>query len=223
MSPVFLYLALALLGCSSGGDSEPEGAPAEDPENPLPTLELGPTKSRPTPAPASGGRPQSGPPPAIHEDMCDDLPDGGPVKGPGCITADIKCGDTIVGHTTGGSQSFDTKFYEKKFCTPALTDHSGGDERVYRLQMPDGEWTADVRLETPCADLDLAAMVFDGAEDCPTITDNVPRCEMWPKGRHKPEHVRLVSQRKTTWLVVVEGKDEQEGAFALHVTCENHL
>ena len=128
-----------------------------------------------------------------------------------------------MGHTKGGTRHFDTRFYEKKFCTPATTDHDSGDERVYRLTMPDGDWTANVHLETPCADLDLAAMVFDDAEDCPTITDHVPRCEMWPQRRGKPESVRLVSQKETTWLIVIEGKGMEEGAFALHVECENHL
>ena len=220
MTTWMLYLALGLLGCSGGDDEELNEAPAEDPENPLPDLELGPTKSRPKPSQGGGG---GGGPETIQKEMCDDLDRGGKVEGPGCITADIKCGDSIVGHTKGGTKNFDTKFYEKKFCTPATTDHDSGDERVYRLQMPDGEWTANVYLETPCADLDLAAMVFDGAEDCPTIKDSVPRCEMWPQKRGKPEKVRLVSQRKTTWLVVVEGKAMDEGAFALHVECENHL
>lgn len=219
MTTWMLYLTLGLQGCSGGDEEEPMQAPAEDPENPLPDLKLGPTKSRPKPAPGGG---TTGPE-TIQKEMCDDLDRGGPVNGPGCITADIKCGDSIVGHTQGGTDNFDTKFYEKKFCTPATTDHNGGDERVYRLQMPDGDWTANVFLETPCADLDLAAMVFDGAEDCPTIQDDVPRCEMWPKRRGKPEKVRLVSQRKTTWLIVVEGKGDEEGAFALHVECENHL
>jgi len=222
MTTLFLYLTLGLLGCGGGDDEEPGGAPPEDPEHPLPELKLGPTAPRSRPSPRGGGR-QQGPESALDKDMCDDLPDGGPVSGPGCITADIQCGQTVVGHTTGGVDRFDTKFYEKKFCTPALTDHDGGDERVYRLQIPAGDWTAEVYLDTPCADLDLAAMVFDGGEDCPTLKDDVPRCEMWPKPRGKREHVRLVSQRPTTWFIVVEGKKEEEGPFALHVECENHL
>src|SRR5688500_15272763 len=64
------------------------------------------------------------PPPeaAVTSANCDDLADGGPVNGPGCITGEIKCGDTIVGHTLGGVERFDSKFYEKKFCTPRTTN-----------------------------------------------------------------------------------------------------
>lgn len=212
---------LYLLACFWGA-SEPEelpGAPAEDPDNPLPTLKLG--KNRPSArrqAPSNTTNPNA-PIPAVTKEMCDDLGDGGDVAGPDCITAEIECGDVIVGHTRGGVTHFDTPFYEKKFCTPALTDHNGGDERVYRLRMPDGKWHADVWLDTPCADLDLAAMEVDDGDTCPGMESNVPRCEMWPKPKGKPEHVRLVTQRATTWLIVVEGKDDHEGAFAIHVEC----
>jgi hypothetical protein len=218
---------LYLVGCFlwSGEEEVEQGAPAEDPSNPLPTLELGKTTSQPR-APLIRPGHNSGPEapvPAITEEMCDDLDDGGKPAGPGCITAEIACGDTVIGHTLGGTQNFDTRFYEAFFCTPALTDHSGGDERVYRLRMPEGKWTATVWMDSPCADLDMAAMEVDNDETCPTINSHVPRCEMWPKPQGDQEKVRLVSQRESTWLIVVEGVDQEEGAFALHVDCNEGL
>ena len=62
-----------------------------------------------------------------------------------------------MGHTIGGVQRFDSRFYEKQFCTPRITNHDGGNERVYTLEMPEGDWTAYVTLDSPCADLDVAA------------------------------------------------------------------
>lgn len=166
----------------------------------------------------------SPPPPewAVTSSNCQDLPDGGPVNGPGCITNQISCGETVIGHTAGGVQRFDSKFYEKKFCWPFTVDHDGGEERVYELVMPEGEWKAFVTLDTPCANLDLLAMKWDGG-DCPTMSANIPQCEANLDVKSNREVVELVHQGQATWLLVVEGRDEQEGAFALHVQCRKGL
>ncbi len=163
----------------------------------------------------------SGPPvpePGIYAGQCDDLEDGGPVNGPGCITGTIQCGETFVGHTIGGVKRFNTRFYEAAFCTPATTNHDGGDERIYRLDMPEGDYTAIVTLDSPCADLDVAAIRHDG-DDCPSPSTIIKQCEMWPNDRGTRETVRMSSQHETSWYVVVEGKDEEEGAFSITVQC----
>lgn len=167
----------------------------------------------------------SGPPPpepGITRDECDAIQDGGPMKGDDCVTDVIRCGDTVVGHTIGGVNRYNTRFYEKNFCTPSTTNHNGGDERVYRLDVPDGDHTALVTMDSPCADLDLAALkARPGA--CPREGHSLPQCEMNPKDGTQRETVRLVTQNASTWYIVVEGKDEHEGAFALHVQCWNAL
>lgn len=167
-----------------------------------------------------------GPPPpeaAVTSSNCDDIEDGGPVAGPGCVTADVKCGDVIIGHTKGGVQRFDSRFYEKKFCTPRTTNHDGGDERVYRLEMPEGEWRAFVWMDSPCADLDLFALKWTG-EDCPTMSHNLPQCEEGTLlSMQDRERVELVHQGEATWFLIVEGQGEAEGPFALHVQCREGL
>lgn len=162
------------------------------------------------------------PEPAISSAQCGDLEDGGLVSGPDCVTATIQCGDTVIGHTVGGVEKYDTRFYEKNFCTPATTNHDGGDERVYRLLMPDGDNKAFVYLDSPCADLDLAAIKANTRE-CPSERNLITQCEMWPKDGYTREKVELVSQRASTWWIVVEGKGAEEGAFALHVQCRAGL
>jgi len=163
----------------------------------------------------------SGPPvpePGIYASQCDQLEDGGTVRGPDCITNTLHCGETVVGHTLGGVKRYNTRFYEKSMCTPATTNHDGGDERVYRLRMPEGDHTAIITLDSPCADLDVAAIRWN-EETCPKAQHLIPQCEMWPKDRGSREQVRLVSQHETYWYVIVEGKDNEEGAFSLTVQC----
>ena len=157
----------------------------------------------------------------IVSSQCDDLKDGGAVNGPGCITAKLKCNETVIGHTVGGVKKFDSKFYEKKFCTPRITNHDGGDERIYRLDMPKGEWTAVVTLDSPCATLDLFAVKWNG-DKCPTMSHQIPQCEA-AVGSERRKSVRLVSQHPTSWYVAVEGLGDEEGAFSLTTQCRRGL
>jgi hypothetical protein len=210
---VLVLLAL-LQGCSYG-----LSLPSDDPA-PSGPAELGPTKQRvrkgliPSPTP---------PPPeaVLTADRCGDIQHGGRTQD-GCVTADIHCGESIIGHTLGGSNNFDTAFYRSKFCTPDTTNHDGGDERVYRLVMPEGDWHATITLDTPCADLDVAAILWNG-DGCPNNAHIINRCEMWPNDGTAREKVEIVSQRESTWLVAVEGKDAEEGAFGLSVQCYRGL
>lgn len=162
------------------------------------------------------------PEPAITSDNCDDIRDGGPVSGPDCVTASISCGETVIGHTRGGVKRFDSRFYEKNFCWPSTVDHEGGDERVYKLVMPEGEWRAYVWMDSPCADLDLIAMNWNDKQ-CPSPSAGIQRCEANIVEGVGDERVELVHQGQATWLLVVEGADDEEGAFALHVMCRKGL
>jgi hypothetical protein len=164
------------------------------------------------------------PPPeaAVTSSQCGDLDNGGRPAGPGCITSDISCGETIVGHTKGGVRRFDTEWWESNFCWPATEDHDGGEERVYRLVMPEGEWRAFVWMDSPCADLDLMAARWN-EDDCPPDGVHVTHCESNLVRGTGDERIELVHQGQATWLIVVEGKDQQEGAFGLHVQCRRGL
>jgi hypothetical protein len=190
-----------------------------DDEGPSGPLEVGKIKLRERRNILPGN--VSGPPapePGIYAGQCGELEQGGSITGPDCLSGVLHCGDTIVGHTVGGVNRFTTQFYEKKFCTPATTNHDGGDERVYRIDLPEGDRTALVTLDSPCADLDVAAVKWKG-DTCPGVSHAVNACEMWPKPKGQRETVRIVSQKASSWLIVVEGKDEEEGAFSLSVQC----
>ncbi|MCB9668561.1 MAG: hypothetical protein H6736_03200 [Alphaproteobacteria bacterium] len=180
-----------------------------------------PVKLPPLPANISDGPPIPDPP--IHRDQCADIQDGGPLGGPEpCVTSEIHCDEMIIGHTIGGVDEYDTTFYEKKFCWPKLIDHDGGDERVYKLVMPPGEWRAWATLHTPCADLDVAAIRYD-KPGCPDFNSTIHQCEMKPQSSTRSERIEMTSQTRpgqnAIWYIVVEGKNNHEGPFSLHVQC----
>ena len=163
------------------------------------------------------------PEPAIDAGSCGELTSGGPTTG-GCLSGELTCDQVLIGHTIGGVKRFDTAFYRHYHCWPDTVSHEGGDERVYRLTMPPGEWKATVTLDTPCADLDLMAFKWSGAT-CPPDGALIDQCECNRYPGKKREFVELVSQseRETTWYVVVEGAADEEGAFALQVACKKGL
>ncbi len=208
---------LALVGCDNGFT-----LPSTDPDHEGPTLPglsfkvrervyiLPGTDSRPAP-----------PEPGVDSDDCDTIKEGGSVA-TDCVTAEIHCGETVVGHTIGGVNRYDSDFYQTNFCTPALTNHDGGEERVYRLHMPEGDWVAFVTLDTPCADLDIGAIKWMG-DTCPPKNANVTQCDMFPLRGNERERLTLVTQHETDWYLVVEGINQDEGAFSVSVQCRPGL
>lgn len=158
----------------------------------------------------------------VEPDMCGEITDGGPVSADGCITDELRCGDNIIGHTVGGIDQYDTAFYEKKFCWPATVKHDEGNERVYKLKMPSGEWRAWVTLYAPCGDLNVAAIRHD-ADTCPTMEDKIKVCEMSVKKTRIADRIELTTQTPSTlepqWYIVVEGREKNDGVFSLHVQC----
>jgi hypothetical protein len=216
--------ALLLVGCGVGEwvseKTKPAPPPAEVTTQPHVIQPPQPLPSSVQPA-QSDSRPQP-PPSPIAEANCHDVVDGGDVNGPGCLTAVIKCDQTVIGNTVGGVDLYDTKWYEAHQCTPAVTNHDGGDERVYRLDVPEGDWSAFVTMYSPCADLDVAAYLWTDS-GCPPQDAPTGRCEENRVAGRQDERLTLVTQHQASWYIVVEGVDEQEGLFALTVQCRPRL
>jgi len=147
------------------------------------------------------------------------MQDGGPLADAECLTAEIHCGETIIGHSRGGVKRYNTRFYEANFCTPGTTQHDGGDERVYLLRLTEPQTRAIVYLDSPCGNLDLAALKSN-SEQCPSAGANLSQCEMNIKPGTQREKVDLWNNDPTNWWLVVEGQGNEEGAFSLTVQCE---
>jgi hypothetical protein len=169
---------------------------------------------------------RKGPPPGLTRDQCKEITDGGPVKGPGCVTDEIKCGQTIVGHTRGGVNKFSTQWYDDSTCWPATRSHKGGDERLYRFDpdangIPARFW-ANIWFDTPCErDIDFTVFRTSDRSDCPTAP--TPNCDM--SSPFKPQdrtrrNQRVLIDPGEIWYVLIEGADDKEGPFSVTFNCE---
>jgi hypothetical protein len=190
------------------------------PEGPLIASQTTKARERVTILPQDERAP---PPPVeagIYASQCGDLTDGGAVGLSNCLTAEIHCGETIVGHTVGGVQRISSRWMASSFCVPDVVAHDKGHERMYLLRTPDHDQTATITLDTPCTDLDVFAFPFPRAE-CPNGDTIVSRCEMFPEDGTAREQIEVVTQSPGDWFIVVDGKSNNEGAFSLSVQCRD--
>jgi hypothetical protein len=169
---------------------------------------------------------RKGPAPGLLASQCSGLTEGGPVAGPGCVTAPLRCGETIVGHTRGGGKNFNNVWYEESTCWPNTRNHNGGDERLYRFDpnahgIP-GRFWANFWLDTPCEQhLDLTVFRTTDKNSCPTeFTPNCDTVNPNTKANKTRRFYRAAIDPGEIWYVLIEGADDVEGAFALTMECE---
>ena len=197
--------------------------------------QTGPTSVGSKPAQTSGGAAGifrkvaggGGPDPGVSAAQCGTLSDGGPVNGPDCVTAEIKCGETVVGHTRGGVNRYNSMFYQNNTCWPSTRNHNGGDERVYMF-VPDkserfmrGETRMRVTayFDSPCADLTFTKMVGDRGV-CPK--DSAKLCDSAnPFNREAGTRniMNMTVDKGEVYYFLVEGGDDAEGAFSISLMC----
>jgi hypothetical protein len=139
-------------------------------------------------------------------------------RGKDCVTAELVCGDTIVGTTEGGLSEYDDHFYSgDSFCS-SLPDNYSGPERAYRFEMP-ANAEAVIYLDSACGgDLDLIAMRWPETDSCPNIHHSLGQCdEDDAKGDGRLE---LYSDKHArNFVLVVEGKDGIGGEFGIKIDC----
>lgn len=210
-----VFTSLLLPSCTSGEDPAPPKPDTLPPPAPDAPIAIPP----PLPSTVKPGDPE----PPITANNCEDPMTPPEVKPGSCITGRLQCGQTTISTTKGGGDWFDTRFYERSYCTPATTRHDDGFERAFVLSMPAGDNHAAFFLDTPCADLDMAVMRIMDPSVCPDTSSVNEPCDMWPKPGTSREVVELSSQGETHWLVVVEGKTAVEAPFSLTVTCREGL
>lgn len=132
-----------------------------------------------------------------------------------CLSGTLTCGQVIEGTTEGGDSAWEDEFYAKNFCFPA-GDGRSGPERVYNFKAPEYQ-DITIRLDSDCADLDVAAIAWTYDGKCPGVNHNVPECES--AGAPGGGKVRLNTFKSRDYLVVVDGKRRASGTFRLTVTC----
>ncbi len=172
-------------------------------------------------APSANSQTASGASGAAPMDEPTDLSCDSPIETPlasGCAIRPIQCGETIEANNVNQSPNFDDAFYRAKFCTPRSANYAAGREAIYNLHLP-ANMRATVKLESPCAKLDLFSIRWPHADRCPNSSTSTGECE----GSTKPgvDTIQIVAVGNDEHhLVWVDGQDGDYGNFRLSVVCE---
>lgn len=134
-----------------------------------------------------------------------------------CSIKTIACGETIQGSNRGQGMHFGDDFYRAKYCTPRAESYEASPDAVYALKVP-ANMQADIKLLSPCMDLDLFSVRWGNAKRCPTASTSTGECEGSTK--RSGDTIRIVSVgRDEDHLVWVDGKKGNIGNFELSVEC----
>ncbi len=154
----------------------------------------------------------------------DCTPGAVPVTGniDGCVSDTLTCGDSVVATTMGGNSVMDDRDYLAWFCTPFPEGEYAGAERTYNVTVPAGQ-SATFTLESPCAELDIFALRWElwmNNELCPEYGNSVIECEADDSRDGGSITVYADPTRETNYLVIIDGRQGEQEAFALDITCD---
>jgi hypothetical protein len=135
-----------------------------------------------------------------------------------CAIEEISCGSIVTARIGEGSSRFSDDFYISKHCGVYQNGYDGPDA-VYALDVPANK-RAVVFLESPCADLHLAAVKWGDSQSCPTIAHNTGPCEM--DQLSETPMVVITSIRPERNLVIVDGVAGSDGVYRLSVQCDDY-
>ena len=141
-----------------------------------------------------------------------------------CVDAVLRCGDSVLGTTRGAANRFEEDAYVSWYCFPLPDGEYAGGEVVYTFQHP-GDQDVTITLETPCAELDLAALrwaFWDSDGDCPSADSTLATdCEADDsRGDGVIELPEIPDGTPYQYLVAVEGPEPVDAVYRLTVTCE---
>jgi hypothetical protein len=139
-----------------------------------------------------------------------------------CVSDYLSCGDSVIGTTEGGNSVMDANDYVSWYCTPLPDGDYSGSERTYQITIPAGQKATFV-LESPCDDLDIFVLrweLWQSNEQCPDYGNSVIECEADDSREGGTVEVFADPSRDTNYLVMIDGPDAEQVAFALDATCE---
>jgi hypothetical protein len=139
-----------------------------------------------------------------------------------CVSAILTCGSSVVATTQGGNSVMTADDYLAWYCTPFPDGDYAGSERTYNVTVPAGR-KATFTLDSPCDDLDIFALrweLWDSNEQCPDYGNSVIECEADDSRAGGEVEVFADSTRDTNYLVMIDGPNAEQVAFALDITCE---
>lgn len=139
-----------------------------------------------------------------------------------CVSKEIECGQVLLDTTEGGTEILDAEGYQDWFCgTDVFYSDYDSPERIYNFEHP-GDGSVTISLDTPCANLDLFAVMWvSWAEDGVCLQNGsagIYSCEH-DTDNHDTAEITIWDNQVRNYFVIVDAPEPEEEPFQLTVTC----
>lgn len=211
---VWTTLAIVMLGVGCSKELLPETGDPEGTDNPD-------TDTRDPDSDSNDGDSDTN---EVDDDIVDCRADyqtaapGSGTSGGECTTDQLFCGDFVQATTVGGSTHYDTDQYEQAGIATG-SENWDAPERAYTLRQPVGQ-AMRITFWGPCDDMDVA--VCQGWECSDTAEVQQNDCSALLTRGDEGSFYRdfpAPSSGVREFEVVVDGRDDAQGNFALQVEC----
>ena len=158
---------------------------------------------------ASGGADGAGRPTTVDCDAAVEPPTGT------CPSTTLACGDSLVSSNADAETTLDGRHYSSAWACAVVGDQSyRGPEQVIEFTHP-GTGDVTVRLDSPCADLDLFVARWE--DGCLSPGNAVVECEgVVQRGGGS---VTIWNNERARYLIIVDGPADQQANFGLSLQC----
>jgi len=147
---------------------------------------------------------------------CDNVPDPPEWSSSTCIAETLSCGDTVRAVNTGGPSQLQGSEYASFWACEVVGDQSySGSEQHFFFTHP-GNGDVRVGLDSPCEDLDLFVMRWDG-NICLQPGHSVLECEGAVGSRGGT--INIWNNAAVGYVIVVDGPHGEEGPYAVTLDC----
>ncbi len=229
MFPTASVVALALLLVSCGGKADEkagggggDGSAATDDS----AASSDGTAEDPRTLDTGGSDSDSGDSPA---DICENPASVTPVDE--CVDHVLTCNRTMLHTTRAGARRFSGEDYAAWGCGEDLpTDRYRARERIYSLTHPGDGVPIELRLTSPCGELDLIVVPWadwepggtpeDGSTgECPTADSEFGADECVWRSTMGSESMRVNADEETRYLVIVDGREAAGMNYQIRASC----
>jgi hypothetical protein len=143
-----------------------------------------------------------------------------------CYTQEIRCGQSILMSTEGGTSYYDMDLYRDWYTTGHNRSDYTGTERVFYFWHPGSSDStlveAEFRLESPCENMDLLyfRLPSSDAPACYGSGHNISGSDISDENSLTDEILEIEDSSPVLYIVIVESRDASKpGPFVLTADC----
>ena len=136
-----------------------------------------------------------------------------------CIANELECGDSIVATNVGGPSTLDGGAYASFWaCAVVGTDSYTGSEQHFYFTHP-GTGYIRIGLDSPCEDLDLFAVRFDGGS---CLQEGISIVECDGQVSSGGGWFYIWNNEPAGYVIVVDGANGETGPYGVTVNCDDY-